>query len=70
MVNFCFGFVKVCKKIGSKNHVISDLKKSPKKVCFLFGLGEKRFLYLHPAREEKHIEKLRNEELKINSKIF
>jgi hypothetical protein len=55
-------FVKIWKKIGYKNHVISDLKKSQKKVEFLFGLGEKRFLYLHPAREEKHIEKLRNEE--------
>jgi hypothetical protein len=55
-------FVKIWKKIGSKNHVISDLKKSPKKVWILFGLGEKRFLYLHPAREEKHIEELRNEE--------
>ena len=55
-------FVKIWKKIGYKNHIISDLKKSPKKVEFLFGLGEKRFLYLHPAREEKHIEKLRNEE--------
>jgi hypothetical protein len=55
-------FVKIWKKNSYKNHVISDLKKSQKKVEFLFGLGEKRFLYLHPAREEKHIEKLRNEE--------
>ena len=55
-------FVKIWKKIGYKNHVISALKKSQKKVEFLFGLGEKRFLYLHPAREEKHIEKLKNKE--------
>ena len=33
-------------------------------------MGEKRFLYLHPAREEKHIEKLENEEFEINSKII
>jgi hypothetical protein len=33
-------------------------------------LGEKRFLYLHPAREELYIDKLQNEEFKINSKII
>ena len=33
-------------------------------------MGEKRFLYLHPAREELFIEKLPNEEFKINSKII
>jgi hypothetical protein len=67
---FGFVFVKICKKFDYKNHIISGLKKSPKKVGFLFGLGEKRFLYLHPARAEKHLEKLRNERFKINSKIF